>query len=80
VIKMKKAWNIMKEKRFDERTKQLEKQALQYIQENENLERRIAELQGSNTAEIMESTRKNNDENKQTQNCIESPEKSNNKK
>jgi len=68
----------MKEKRFDERTRKLEKQALRYIQENENLERHITELQGSNTAEL-EPTRKNDDENKKTQNCTELPEKFNNK-
>jgi len=76
---MKKAWNEMKERRFDKRTEKLKNQALQYIQENENLERHIAELQGSNTAEIMEPTRKNDDENKKTKNCTEPPEKSNNK-
>jgi len=35
----------MKEKRFDKKTKKLEKQALQYIQKNEKLKRQVAELQ-----------------------------------
>jgi len=51
---MKKAWNAMKEKRFDKRTKKLEKQALQYIQRNEKLERQIAESQRSKITKIMD--------------------------
>jgi len=43
---MKKAWNAMKEQRFDKRTEKLKKQALQYIQKKEKLERQIAESQG----------------------------------
>jgi len=42
---MKKAWNAIKKKRFNKRTKNLEKQALQYIQKNEKLERQIVEVQ-----------------------------------
>ena len=77
---MKKLWNEMKEKRFDERIKKLEKQALHYIQENENLERHIADLQGSNTVAIMETTKKNDDEVKKTKKGTKSVEKPNNKK
>jgi len=33
---MKKRWNKIKEERRDDRIKKLEKQALHYIQENEN--------------------------------------------
>ena len=54
----------MKEERCDERIKKLEKQALHYIQENENLERHIADLQGSNTEEIIKTTKKKDDEDK----------------
>jgi len=77
---MKKLWNAMKEERFDERIKKLEKQALHYIQENENLERHIADLQGSNTVEIMETTKKNDDEDKKTKKGTKPAEKPNNKK
>jgi len=77
---MKKLWNEMKERRFDERIKKLEKQALHYIQENENLERHIADLQGSNTVAIMETTKENDDEVKKTKKGTKSVEKPNNKK
>ena len=77
---MKKLWNAMKEERFDKRIKELEKQALHYIQENENLERQIADLQGSNTVEIMETTKKNDDEDKKTKKGTKLEEKSNDKK
>jgi len=77
---MKKLWNEMKEKRFDERIKKLEKQALHYIQENENLERHIADLQGSNKVAIMETTKKNDDEVKETKKGTKSMEKHINKK
>jgi len=77
---MKKLWNEMKERRFDERIKKLEKQALHYIQENENLERHIADLQGSNTVAIMETTKKNDDKVKKTKKGTKSVEKPNNKK
>jgi len=61
---MKKAWNAMKEKRFDKKTKKLEKQAFQYIQRNEKLGRQIAESQGSkiNKTRVLET--KKEDENK----------------
>jgi len=77
---MNKMWNVIKEKRFDERIKKLEKQALHYIQENENLEQHIADLQGSNTVEIMEITKKNDDGDKKTQKGTKPEEKPNNKK
>jgi len=51
---MKRAWNAMKEKRFDKRTKKLEKQALQYIQRNEKLEQQIAESQRSKITKTMD--------------------------
>jgi len=41
VIKMRKAWNAMKEKRFEKKTQKLEEKALHYLQENEKLERHI---------------------------------------
>jgi len=62
---MKKAWNAMKEKRFDKRTKKLEKQALQYIQKNEKLERQIAESQGSKIIKTVVQKKKKGDENKE---------------
>jgi len=43
---MSKLWKAMKKKRKDERMKELEERALHHIQENENLERHIANLQG----------------------------------
>ena len=47
---MKKAWNVMKEQKFDKRTEKLKKQGLHYMQENEKLERHIvktlAEISG----------------------------------
>jgi len=42
---MKKKWTAIKERRFDKKTEKLQKQAIQYIKENEKLERHIAELQ-----------------------------------
>jgi len=77
---MKKMWNEMREKRFDEKIKKLEKQALHYIQENETLERHIADLRGSNTVVIMETAKKNEDEDKKTKRGNKLVEKSNNKK
>ena len=70
---MKKAWNAMKEKRFDKRTKKLEKQALQYIQKNEKLERQIAESQGSKITKTMEPKTKKEDENKKKRDYNEPP-------
>jgi len=70
----------MKEERFDERIKKLEKQALHYIQENENLERHITDLQGSNTEEIMKITKKNDDEDKKIKKDTKPAEKFNNKR
>ena len=46
---MSKLWEAMKEKRRDERMKELEEKALHYIQENEKLERHITNLPGENT-------------------------------
>ena len=56
---MGKLWKTMKEKRRDKKTKELGEKALRYIQENENLERHIVNLQGSNTEEMREAKRKN---------------------
>jgi len=61
---MKKAWNAMKEKRFDRRTKKLEKQALRYMQKNEKLERHIAESQGDKITKTIVPKKKKENENK----------------
>ena len=42
-------WKEMKEKRKDKRIKKVGEKGLHYLQENENLERHIANLQGENT-------------------------------
>ena len=68
---MKKAWN-------EKNMHNLKEQALQLIQKNEKLERRIATLQGNDKAETMKSTKKGDDESEKIQICIKSPLKSNN--
>jgi len=59
LIKMRKMFKAMKEKRRDKRTKKLEEKGLHYIQENEKLGRYIADLQGGNTVEMREEKKKN---------------------
>ena len=54
---MSKLWEAMKEKRRDERMKELEEKALHYIQENEKLERQIANLLEDNKEEMMKNTK-----------------------
>ena len=80
MTKIKEMWNEMKEKRFDKRIKKLKKQAFHYIQENENLERHIAELQGNNTVVKRETTKKNDGEVKKRKKGNKPVKKPNNKK
>jgi len=61
---MKKRWNKIKEERRDDRIKKLEKQALHYIQESENLKQLIDDLQGSNKEEKLKIIKKEDDEDK----------------
>jgi len=50
---MSKLWKAMKEKRRDKNIKKLGKEGLHYVQENEKLERHIANLRGGNAEEMM---------------------------
>jgi len=63
----------MKEKRFNRRTEKMEKQAIQYMQENEKLERHVTELQESHSTETRESIIKNDDTSQKKGICYESP-------
>ena len=54
---MKELWNAWKEKRKDKRIRKEGEKALHYIQENEKLERQIANLLEDNTEEMMKNTK-----------------------
>jgi len=61
LIKMKEMWTAIKKRRFDKKTEKLQKQAIQYIKENEKLERHIAELQEGHQPENEQLTIRNDD-------------------